>query len=225
MDGRLSSDDMVSRQLEARGIRDAAVLAAMRTVPRERFVPQELIARAHDDNPLPIGSDQTISQPYIVARMLEAAELGPTARVLDVGTGSGYAAAVAAELALDVVSIERIPELADAAGRRLRSLGYADITVLVGDGTLGAPEHAPFDAIIAAAAGSDVPPAWLAQLAPHGRIVLPIEAASGSQELIVATVGHDGGLVRRSLGAVLFVPLIGEAGLKRGRPGGRHRRG
>ena len=225
MDGRLSSDDMVSRQLEARGIRDAAVLAAMRTVPRERFVPQELIVHAHDDNPLPIGSDQTISQPYIVARMLEAAELGPTARVLDVGTGSGYAAAVAAELALDVVSIERIPELADAAGRRLRALGYADITVLVGDGTLGAPEHAPFDAIIAAAAGSDVPPAWLAQLAPHGRIVLPIEAASGRQELIVATVGHDGGLVRRSLGAVLFVPLIGEAGLKRGRPGGRHRRG
>ncbi|KQQ95749.1 hypothetical protein ASF62_04460 [Leifsonia sp. Leaf325] len=161
MDGRISSDDMVSRQLEARGIRDPAVLAAMRTVPRERFVPQGLIARAHDDKPLPIGSDQTISQPYIVALMLEAAELGPTARVLDVGTGSGYAAAVTAELALHVVSIERIPELADAAARRLRSLGYADITVLVGDGTLGAPEHAPFDAIIAAAAGSGIPPAWV----------------------------------------------------------------
>ncbi|MEL4318916.1 protein-L-isoaspartate(D-aspartate) O-methyltransferase [Leifsonia sp. YIM 134122] len=225
MDGRISSDEMVSRQLEARGIRDPAVLAAMRTVPRELFVPQELIARAHDDTPLPIGAEQTISQPYIVARMLEAAELGPTARVLDVGTGSGYAAAVTAELAMHVVSIERIPELADAAARRLRSLGYAGITVLVGDGTLGAPEHAPFDAIIAAAAGPDIPPAWVAQLAPHGRIVLPIEAASGHQELIVASVGDGGSLIRRSLGAVLFVPLIGDAGLRRRRPGRRHRRG
>ncbi|KQX08349.1 protein-L-isoaspartate O-methyltransferase [Leifsonia sp. Root1293] len=215
---------MVTRQLEARGIRDPAVLAAMRTVPREAFVPRELVGHAHDDRPLPIGSDQTISQPYIVARMLEAAELGATTRVLDVGTGSGYAAAVAAELAQDVVSIERIPELADAAAGRLRALGRTAITVLVGDGTLGAPEYAPFDAIIAAAAAPDIPPAWVAQLAPHGRIVLPIESASGEQELIVASLGDDGVLSRRSLGPVLFVPLIGEAGLSRRRRESRRRR-
>ncbi|WP_235492540.1 MULTISPECIES: protein-L-isoaspartate(D-aspartate) O-methyltransferase [unclassified Leifsonia] len=224
MDGYISSDDMVTRQLEARGIRDPAVLAAMRTVPREAFVPRELVGHAHDDRPLPIGSDQTISQPYIVARMLEAAELGATTRVLDVGTGSGYAAAVAAELAQDVVSIERIPELADAAAGRLRALGRTAITVLVGDGTLGAPEYAPFDAIIAAAAAPDIPPAWVAQLAPHGRIVLPIESASGEQELIVASLGDDGVLSRRSLGPVLFVPLIGEAGLSRRRRESRRRR-
>jgi protein-L-isoaspartate(D-aspartate) O-methyltransferase len=200
---------MVEQQLVPRGIEDQRVLDAMRRVPRHLFVPDDLARYAYDDRPLPIDDGQTISQPYIVALMLEAARIGPEDAVLDVGTGSGYAAAVAAELAHRVVSIERKPGLAVEAAATLEALGYR-VEVVTGDGTLGWPQGAPYDVIVAAATGPAVPRAWVEQLAPGGRIVMPVGRSGGSQHLAVFARDGDGRLAEENLGAVAFVPLLGE---------------
>jgi protein-L-isoaspartate(D-aspartate) O-methyltransferase len=205
-------EHMVRRHLAARGIRDPAVLQAMRTVPREAFLPPELAEFAYEDAPLPIARGQTISQPYIVALMTAALGLGPHDRVLEIGTGSGYAAAILGRVAREVRSVERHGELAEAAAARLRTLGFDNVHVLHGDGTLGWPEHAPYDAIVVTAGGPDVPPALLDQLAPGGRLVIPIGEDRSLQTLVRVTRGMDGSLRREDLGDVRFVPLIGAQG-------------
>ncbi|MGN7800550.1 protein-L-isoaspartate(D-aspartate) O-methyltransferase [Leifsonia sp. 22587] len=202
---------MVEQQLAARGIEDQRVLDAMRRVPRHLFVEPAAAPYAYEDHPMPIGEGQTISQPYIVALMLQAARIGPEDAVLDVGTGSGYAAAVAAELAHRVVSIERHPGLAVEAAATLEALGYR-VEVVTGDGTLGWPARAPYDAIVAAATGPSVPPAWPAQLRPGGRIVMPVGRPGRAQHLAAYTLRKDGELHETNLGAVAFVPLIGDQG-------------
>ncbi len=199
---------MVQRQLRPRGIHDERVLEAMQHVPRHEFVPLDLIDYAYDDRPLPLSDGQTISQPYIVALTLEAARIVAADIVLDVGTGSGYAAAVAAELASRVVSIERQPRLAASARDRLSRLGYT-VTVIDGDGSVGWPDGAPYDAIVAAATGPSVPVAWVEQLAPAGRIVMPIGSPRGAQRLAAFTLTAAGTLREKNLGAVSFVPLVG----------------
>ena len=203
---------MVERQLRARGIGDERLLAAFADVPRERFVAPELAPHAYSDGPLPIGHGQTISQPYIVALMIEAAAIAPSDKVLEVGAGSGYAAAILGRLARSVIAVERLTALADEARRRLAALGFDTIRVVEGDGTLGYPEEAPFDAILAAASGRDVPESLVAQLAPGGRLVMPLGAPGAIQHLIVVTRDEDGSLRRQDLGAVRFVPLIGAEG-------------
>lgn len=200
---------MVERQLIPRGIVDQRVLDAMARVPRHEFVPEGEVPYAYDDRPLPLGDGQTISQPFIVAQMLEAAHIGPEDRVLDVGTGSGYAAAVAAELAHRVISVERIPDLAVLAAATLEALGYR-VEVITGDGTRGWPAGAPYDAIVAAATGPSVPAAWLEQLAPGGRIVMPVGRSGGAQRLALFEREGGGELRETNLGAVAFVPLIGD---------------
>jgi protein-L-isoaspartate(D-aspartate) O-methyltransferase len=209
---------MVERHLAARGIENRAVLDAMGQVPREEFVPPELAAHAYLDRPLPIGEEQTISQPYMVAFMAEAAELEPGDRVLEVGTGSGYAAAVFSRAAAEVFSVERHASLAAEAERRFQRLGYDNVSVAVRDGTLGWPEHAPYNAIIVAAGGPGVvPPALKEQLAPGGRLVIPRGETLWGQELVRIRRSEDGGSYREeTLGAVQFVPLIGEAGWRAG---------
>jgi len=202
---------MVEEQLALRGIDDHRVLDAMRRVPRHLFVDEAAAAYAYEDHPMPIGDGQTISQPYIVALMLQAARIGPEDAVLDVGTGSGYAAAVAAELAHRVVSVERHPDLAVAAAATLEALGYR-VEVVTGDGTLGWPAAAPYDAIVAAAAGPAVPPAWVEQLAPGGRIVMPIGRPGRAQHLALFERSLDGALHGTDLGSVAFVPLLGAEG-------------
>lgn len=203
---------MVERHLEARGIRDPRVLDAMRAVPRERFLQQDLAEFAYADTPLPIAQGQTISQPFIVAMMVEALQLEPGNRVLEIGTGSGYAAAVLAEVAAEVFTVERHCVLADAARRHLQALGYDTVEVLCGDGTLGWPEHAPFDAILVSAGGPSVPPLLVEQLAPGGRIVIPVGDDVRDQRLLRLTKGADGEIETDDLGAVRFVPLIGAEG-------------
>src|SRR5262245_23239741 len=202
---------MVAEQIEARGVHDPLVLAALRAVPRHWFVPDAYQSEAYDDGPLPIGGGQTISQPFIVARMTEALELRPGERVLDIGTGSGYQAAVLAAITPHVSSIEIVPELADAARARLAARGYTSIEVRTGDGWLGWPERAPFDAILLAAAPETVPPALLAQLAPGGRLCLPVGGRDESQELQVITRLPDGTFASRRLEIVRFVPMTGQA--------------
>ncbi len=203
---------MVERQVAARGIRDERVLAAMRAVPREAFIAGELAEFAYEDAPLPIEAAQTISQPFIVAAMTAALELEPHHRVLEVGTGSGYAAAVLGQVATEVYTVERHQDLAEVAERRLRELGYGNVRVRHGDGTLGWAEHAPYDAIVVAAGGPDVPPALLAQLALGGRLVIPIGATPREQELVrIRRVGKEE-YQREQLGGVRFVPLIGARG-------------
>jgi protein-L-isoaspartate(D-aspartate) O-methyltransferase len=197
---------MVRTQLEARDIDDPRVLAAMRAVPRHEFVPPELDAAAYEDGPLPIGHDVTISQPYIVALMTQLARVEPGDRVLDVGTGSGYQAAVLAAMGAEVYGIEIIEPLATAAAERLSRLGYA-ATIRAGDGWGGWPEHAPFDAIILAAAPTEVPAALTEQLAVGGRLVLPV-GSRWRQELVVIT-RTTGGLDRRTVIPVAFVPMTG----------------
>jgi protein-L-isoaspartate(D-aspartate) O-methyltransferase len=201
---------MVERQLLGRDIRDERVLAAMRTVPRERFVPPELRARAFDDAALPIGAGQTISQPYMVARICEALALQGHERVLDVGTGSGYQAAVLAELADEVHTIERVPELAEQAWANLEEAGYGRVRVHVGDGTLGLPEHAPYAAIAVAAAAPRVPEPLYEQLEPRGRVVIPV-GRRGGQELQLVVRSPEGPAIVRSV-PCRFVPLVGEEG-------------
>jgi protein-L-isoaspartate(D-aspartate) O-methyltransferase len=201
-------DRMVEMQIAARGVRDPRVLDAMRQVPREAFVPEELAARAYDDTPLPIPGGQTISQPYIVALMAEAATILPDDRVLDVGTGSGYAAAVLSLLAEDVYSIERDPGLAAAARERLARLGCINVTVRHGDGSRGWPEAAPFDAILAAAATPVVPPDLCRQLAIGGRLVIPVGDGSHGQRLLRIVRTGDTDYEEEDLGRVAFVPLV-----------------
>jgi len=201
---------MVDRQLRARDVRDERVLAAMARVPRELFVPEGLRDRAYDDSALPLPEGQTISQPYMVARICEALDLRGRERVLDVGTGSGYQAAVLAELAAEVFTIERIPELVALARTNLEAAGYGNVEVHVGDGTLGLPERAPFDAIAVAAAVPDLPQTLYDQLRPRGRIVLPV-GSRRAQELQVIVRSPEGPAVLRSV-PCRFVPLVGEEG-------------
>jgi protein-L-isoaspartate(D-aspartate) O-methyltransferase len=205
---------MVRRQIEARGIRNPAVLRAFREVPREAFVSAEYAHLAYDDHPLPIEAGQTISQPYIVALMIEAAEIGPGDKVLEVGAGSGYAAAVISRIAGEVIGIERQHELVEVAKERIERLGYDNVRILEGDGTRGCAEEAPFDAILAAASGSHVPQPLLDQLASGGRVVMPVGHPGGVQTLLKVTRRADGNIDQEDLGAVRFVPLIGEEGWK-----------
>lgn len=208
---RARREAMVSRQMSARGITDEAVLSAFREVPREAFVPEQLAGEAYADAPLPIGEGQTISQPFIVALMVQALELDGESRVLEIGTGSGYAAAVLSRLAKRVFTIERHANLAESARRVFDALGYDNVHVRHGDGTLGWAEHAPYDAIVVAAASPESPPAALLdQLAEGGRLVLPV-GTTHLQELVrIRRKGDE--LMRENLGAVRFVPLIGEGG-------------
>jgi len=203
---------MVERQLRRRGIGDERILDAFRAVPREAFVPADQRSQAYGDHPLPIGAGQTISQPYIVAMMIEAAAIGPEDKVLEIGAGSGYAAAVISRVARQVIAIERHSELAEAAALRLARLGYHNVRIVEGDGTRGWPAEAPFDAILAAASGSHVPQALVDQLAPGGRIVMPLGDPGAVQTLVRVTKAADGRLRQSELGQVRFVPLIGEEG-------------
>jgi protein-L-isoaspartate(D-aspartate) O-methyltransferase len=198
---------MVEEQLRRQGISDARVLAAMRAVPRHAFVPVEQQAAAYDDRPLPIGSGQTISQPYVVAFMTEALRLTPTDVVLEIGTGSGYQAAVLAAIAREVYSIELLPELAGQAQRTLEALGYRNVHVRAGDGYRGWPEHAPFPKIIVTAAPEEVPQALVDQLAVGGTMVVPVGPRDGDQELRILRRGDRGVVTERSL-PVRFVPMV-----------------
>lgn len=211
-----SRDEMVDRQIAARGVRSASVLDAMRSVPREAFVLEKLRACAYDDTPLPIGSDQTISQPYIVALMIEALALVGGERVLDIGTGSGYAAAVLATLAGKVFSIERIDDLGDNARETLARLGYDNVEVIHGDGSKGLPDEAPFDAIVVAAGGPDIPESLKEQLAIGGRLVIPIGSARSIQQLVRVTRLSEDQYKLEDLTSVRFVPLVGEEGWSTG---------
>jgi protein-L-isoaspartate(D-aspartate) O-methyltransferase len=203
---------MVEYQLRGRDIVDRRVLEAMERVPREEFVPEDLRDRAFDDAALPIGAGQTISQPYMVARIAEELGLDGGERVLDVGTGSGYQAAVLAELADEVHTIERIPELAEVARANLAAAGYGDVEVHVGDGSRGLPAHAPYDAIAVAAAAPGFPQALYDQLRPGGRLVVPIGGRRG-QRLQVIVRSPEGPAVVRSV-PCRFVPLVGEEGFE-----------
>ena len=203
---------MVERQLRRRGITEPEILDAFRTIPREAFVGEEYAHLAYGDHPLPIEAGQTISQPYIVALMIQAAAIKPGDRVLEVGAGSGYAAALISWIAEKVIAIERKHELVEVARERMRRLGYGNVEIVEGDGTKGWREEAPYDAILAAASGSHVPRPWVEQLAPDGRIVMPVGDPGLVQELIKVTKQEDGILRQESLGGVRFVPLIGEEG-------------
>ena len=203
---------MVEGQLRSRGIADERVLTAMERVQRELFVPPEERPYAYEDEALPIGFGQTISQPYMVARICEALSLRGAERILDVGTGSGYQAAVLAELAGEVFTVERIPELAERARENLRDAGYDRVRVNVGDGSLGLPEHAPFGAIAVAAAAPELPQTLYEQLAAGGRLVVPLGRRSG-QRLAVAVRTPEGPAVVRSV-PCRFVPLVGQEGFR-----------
>ena len=203
---------MVERQLRRRGITEPEILDAFRNVPREAFISDEYAHLAYGDHPLPIEAEQTISQPYIVALMIEAAAIKPGDNVLEVGAGSGYAAAVISRIAEKVVGIERQHDLVEVARERLERLGYDNVEIIEGDGTRGWPDAAPFDAILAAASGSHVPEALVAQLSPGGRIVMPIGEPGWVQELVKVTKQDGGVLKQENLGGVRFVPLIGEEG-------------
>jgi protein-L-isoaspartate(D-aspartate) O-methyltransferase len=203
---------MVETQIEARGIVDPLLLQAMREVPREKFVPEALAEFAYDDTPLPIAEGQTISQPYIVARMIEAAAVRPGDRVLEVGTGSGYAAAVLARVAGQVFTIERHKVLADAAELRLARLAYGKVTVIAADGSGGLPEQAPFDAILVAARTHEVPEALKRQLAMGGRLVIPVGGEDVQALCRITRIG-EAEWTSDDLASVRFVPLIGAHGL------------
>ena len=205
---------MVEEQLYARGIADERVLAAMERVPREQFVSETLRDRAYDDAALPIGESQTISQPYMVARICEALTLRGGERVLDVGAGSGYQAAVLAELAGEVHTIERLATLAESAREALRAAGYERVRVHLGDGTLGLPEHAPFAGIAVAAAAPEMPQALYDQLEAGGRLVVPVGGLEG-QELQLIVRSPEGPAVLRTV-PCRFVPLVGEQGFTLG---------
>jgi len=197
---------MVDSQLRARGISDARVLDAMLRVPRHEFVPGPYRAQAYEDHPLPIGDGQTISQPYIVAVMLQSLQLSPTSKVLEVGTGSGYVTALLAELAAQVFSVERHPALAESARELLAGLGYTNVRIFTGDGTLGLPTVAPFDAIMVSAAAPDLPPPLIAQLRDQGRMIIPVGTDDSQQLQFLRMVGGNPVITLREL--VRFVPLI-----------------
>jgi protein-L-isoaspartate(D-aspartate) O-methyltransferase len=206
----ISAQNMVSEQIESRGVRDEKVLDAFRRVPRYRFVEEALKRQAYNDHPLPIGSGQTISQPFIVALMTEALELSGTEKVLEIGTGSGYQTAILAELAGHVYSVERIETLAKRSKSLLLELGYTNITIKIDDGTHGWREHAPYDAVIVTAASPDVPGPLVDQLADGGRLVIPV-GGRVSQELVKLTRKGDK-TKRTHMGDCRFVKLIGEHG-------------
>jgi protein-L-isoaspartate(D-aspartate) O-methyltransferase len=205
---------MVERHLKRRGITEQRILDAFLAVPREAFVSDDYAHLAYGDHPLPIESGQTISQPYIVALMIQASGIKPGDTVLEVGAGSGYAAAVIGRIADKVIAIERHAELVPIASERMRRLGYDNVEIVEGDGTRGCRDHAPFDAILAAASGSHVPRPLVEQLAPGGRIVMPVGDPGWVQELVKVTKEEDGILKQENLGGVRFVPLIGEEGWK-----------
>jgi protein-L-isoaspartate(D-aspartate) O-methyltransferase len=205
-------EEMVARQIAGRGIRDPKVLAAMRAVPRELFVAPDHADFAYDDGPLPILEGQTISQPYVVALMIQELEIGGEDKVLEVGTGSGYAAAVISRIAAEVHTVERIESLVAFAQQNLKSLGYDNVHVHQGDGTLGWSEHGPYDAIIVAAGGPEVPTALLEQLAIGGRLIIPVGSEQRAQRLIKVIRKSEAEFERQTLSHVRFVPLIGEQG-------------
>lgn len=207
---------MVEKDLRDRDIKDKRVLEVMGRVPRHKFVPEGLQRAAYADRPLPIGHDQTISQPYIVALMTQLVQPTPKSRALDIGTGSGYQAAVLAGLCKEVYSVEIVKPLAEAAKKRLAKLGYKNVTVRHGDGYRGWPKHAPFDVIIVAAAADHVPQPLIDQLAPGGRLVIPV-GRRFQEELILIERRKDGSVHRKSVIPVAFVPMTGEAEKKRGK--------
>lgn len=201
---------MVDWQIEARSVKDPNVLTAMRVVPRHAFVRPAEQRYAYADNPLPIGYQQTISQPYIVAFMTEALELTRNSKVLEIGTGSGYQAAVCAEIAREVYTIEIVEELAKSAKQRLKELGYRNVIAKAGDGFFGWPEHAPFDAIIGTAAAGRIPEPLIEQLKPGGRMILPYGSPRGFQYLVLVTKDEDGNISRKNVMPVRFVPMTGQ---------------
>ena len=203
---------MVELQLKRRGISEEHILDAFRAVPREAFVSADLRGQAYGDYPLPIEAQQTISQPYIVALMIQAAGIGAGDTVLEIGSGSGYAAAVIGRIAGRVVGIERQHQLVEIARERMQRLGYDNVEIVEGDGTRGWPDGAPYDAILAAASGSHVPATLLDQLKPAGGIVMPVGHARDVQRLVKVAKAADGSVEQSDLGAVRFVPLIGEEG-------------
>ncbi len=205
-------DVMIRDHLRGRGIRDEAVITAMREVPREAFIDEDQVGLAYEDHPLAIGAGQTISQPYIVAYMTEALELSATDRVLEIGTGSGYAAAVLSRIVTTVYSVERLGGLAQSARERLELLGYTNIIIHEGDGTLGWAEHAPYDAIVVTAGAPHVPKPLLEQLAPGGRLVIPVGTYYDAQMLVRVRRVGDRDYRTEELCGVRFVPLIGAAG-------------
>jgi protein-L-isoaspartate(D-aspartate) O-methyltransferase len=207
----LERDAMVRHQIANRGIKDRRLLAALRAVPRHCFVPPSKQRRAYEDRPLEIGSGQTISQPYIVAKMTELLEASPGSRILEIGTGSGYQAAVLAEMGARVISVERYEDLADIARERLEALEYENVTVVVGDGTLGWPEKAPYDGIIVTAAAPAIPESLRAQLAVGGRLVCPVGSRDLQQLKAVFRESEDRYTEHDSI-RCMFVPLIGREG-------------
>ena len=204
--------EMVARQLEPRGIRDERVLAAFREVPRHRFAPGAGLREAYADHPLPIGEGQTISQPYMVALMTQCLGLRGGEKVLEIGTGSGYQAAILSRLAAEIYTVERVASLAERTGELFRRLDYKNISVRVGDGTLGWPEFAPYDAIIVTAGSPGVPPPLVGQLAEGGKLVIP--AGSGYSQRLLVLERRGEKIIQRDEGGCVFVPLIGEHGWK-----------
>lgn len=203
---------MVERQIKRRGIRDAALLDAMREVPREAFVPEQYRTAAYDDAPLPIPAEQTISQPYVVALMIRALDLTPEARVLEIGSGSGYASAILSRMVREVHAVERHKVLADYARERLQKLGYSNVHVHHADGSKGWPDAAPYDGILVSASGPRIPPVLEQQLAIGGNLVMPLGRARGLQTLVRITRVSEDDFRERDMGGVRFVPLIGEEG-------------
>ena len=201
---------MVQEQLKARGLTDDRLLSAFRKVPRHRFVPREFQTQAYADHPLPIGEQQTISQPYIVALMISRLRLQGHERVLEIGTGSGYETAVLAELALEVFSVERLPALLAAAKVRMTELGYANVHLSAGNGTLGWPTYAPYDAILVSAGAPEIPVPLLAQLADPGRMVLPV--GSIEAQMLAEVEKYHGQITRQDVAGCVFVPLVGQHG-------------
>lgn len=207
---RQAREAMVKDQIKARGITDTRVLAAMRTLPRHAFVPDNFLDEAYQDHPLPVGEGQTISQPYIVALMTSRLELKGSEKVLEIGTGSGYQAAILARLSKEVHTVERIPELAEKAKNTLKELGIDNVIVHVGDGSLGWPEDAPFDRIIVTAAAPAVPEELTSQLAPGGRLIIPV--GERWNQMLEEWERTGAGLEKRDVLPVVFVPLLGQKG-------------
>jgi protein-L-isoaspartate(D-aspartate) O-methyltransferase len=201
---------MVREQIESRGITNARVLAAMSKVPRHEFVPEHLADAAYEDHPLPIGYSQTISQPYIVALMTELLQIQPGAKVLEVGTGSGYQTAILAEIGAQVYSVEILEPLAKTSAQLLQRLGYTSVQVKRGDGYLGSPQYAPYDAVVVTAAADHVPPPLIEQLKPGGRLVIPVGGGQTQQSLLLVEKGADGSVMAHDVAPVMFVPLTRE---------------